>query len=104
MGSEKGDFIPPPEPDDRDERADALPAREEFWKPPTRFGSHSSAGVSPACRIAGKTFASRIAGGTPALLWGGMKSPFSGPIATSSAFGFLCEFFFHALINPIMAP
>ena len=35
-----------------------------------------------------------IAGGTPALLWGGMKSPFSGPIATSSAFGFLCEIFF----------
>ncbi len=38
-GPEKGDFIAPPEVDERDERADALPAQEEFWRPPTRFGS-----------------------------------------------------------------
>jgi len=39
LGPAKGDFIAPPEADERDERADALPAQEEFWKPPTRFGS-----------------------------------------------------------------
>jgi hypothetical protein len=38
-GPVKGDFIAPPELADADERADALPAQEEFWKPPTRFGS-----------------------------------------------------------------
>jgi DNA modification methylase len=38
LGPEKGDFIAPPEADERDERADALPAQEDFWKPPTRFG------------------------------------------------------------------
>jgi len=38
-GPVKGDFIVPPEVADRDERADALPAQEEFWRPPTRFGS-----------------------------------------------------------------
>lgn len=38
-GPVKGDFVVPPEIMDVDERADALPAQEEFWKPPTRFGS-----------------------------------------------------------------
>ena len=35
----KGDFIAPPEIADVDERTDALPQQEEFWKPPTCFGS-----------------------------------------------------------------
>jgi len=35
----KGDFIAPPEVVERDEREDALPAQEEFWRPPVRFGS-----------------------------------------------------------------
>ena len=38
-GPQKGDFIAPPELTDDDERADALPQQEEFWRPPTRFGS-----------------------------------------------------------------
>lgn len=38
-GPLKGDFIAPPEVEERDEQADALPAQEEFWRPPTRFGS-----------------------------------------------------------------
>jgi len=38
-GPVKGEFIPPPEVADSDERADALPQQEEFWRPPTRFGS-----------------------------------------------------------------
>lgn len=38
-GPLKGDFIAPPEVEEQDERADALPAQEEFWRPPTRFGS-----------------------------------------------------------------
>ena len=38
-GPGKGDFVAPPDVEDRDERADALPAQEEFWRPPTRFGS-----------------------------------------------------------------
>lgn len=38
-GSLKGDFIAPPEVEERDEQAVALPAQEEFWRPPTRFGS-----------------------------------------------------------------
>lgn len=38
-GPVKGDFIAPPEVADVDERADALPQQEEFWRPPTRFGS-----------------------------------------------------------------
>lgn len=38
-GPVKGDFVAPPEVKERDERADALPAQEEFWRPPTRFGS-----------------------------------------------------------------
>ena len=38
-GPVKGDFIAPPEVEERDEQADALPAQEEFWRPPTRFGS-----------------------------------------------------------------
>lgn len=39
IGPVKGDFIAPPEMTDVDERTDALPQQEEFWKPPTRFGS-----------------------------------------------------------------
>ena len=38
-GPVKGDFISPPAVSDVDERADALPQQEEFWRPPTRFGS-----------------------------------------------------------------
>lgn len=38
-GSLKGDFIAPPEVEEVEERTDALPAQEEFWKPPVRFGS-----------------------------------------------------------------
>ena len=38
-GPAKGDFISPPVAPDVDERADALPQQEEFWRPPTRFGS-----------------------------------------------------------------
>ncbi len=38
-GPTPGDFIPPPELIDTDERSDALPEEEEFWRPPTRFGS-----------------------------------------------------------------
>ena len=38
-GPVKGDFVAPPEVEERDEQADALPAQEEFWRPPTRFGS-----------------------------------------------------------------
>lgn len=38
-GPAKGDFVTPPDPDERDERADALPRQEDFWRPPTRFGS-----------------------------------------------------------------
>lgn len=38
-GPAKGDFIAPPETEDQDERADALPEQEEFWRPPVRFGS-----------------------------------------------------------------
>ncbi len=39
VGPAKGDFITPPEVVEQDEREDALPAQEEFWRPPTRFGS-----------------------------------------------------------------
>ena len=38
-GPAKGDFIAPPDVAECDERPDALPAQEEFWRPPTRFGS-----------------------------------------------------------------
>ena len=38
-GPIKGDFIAPPEATDADEQVDALPAQEEFWRPPVRFGS-----------------------------------------------------------------
>ena len=38
-GPAKGDFIVPPETEERDERADALPEQENFWRPPVRFGS-----------------------------------------------------------------
>lgn len=34
VGSMKGDFIAPPEVEEQDERADALPTQEEFWRPP----------------------------------------------------------------------
>jgi DNA modification methylase len=39
VGPLKGEFIAPPEMVDADERTDALPQQEEFWRPPTRFGS-----------------------------------------------------------------
>ena len=39
IGPAKGDFITPPIVEEQDERVDALPLQEEFWKPPTRFGS-----------------------------------------------------------------
>ena len=38
-GPAKGDFIPPPEGPEAEERIDALPQEEEFWRPPARFGS-----------------------------------------------------------------
>jgi len=38
-GPKKGDFITSPIIPDEDEREDALPQQEEFWRPPTRFGS-----------------------------------------------------------------
>ncbi|MGR3913433.1 MAG: site-specific DNA-methyltransferase [Gammaproteobacteria bacterium] len=38
-GPAKGDFIAPPEADEQDEHADALPKQEEFWRPPVRFGN-----------------------------------------------------------------
>jgi DNA modification methylase len=38
-GPLKGEFVPPPEVIDTDERTDALPAQEDFWRPPVRFGS-----------------------------------------------------------------
>jgi DNA modification methylase len=38
-GPQKGEFITPPEIGEFDERSDALPQQEEFWRPPVRFGS-----------------------------------------------------------------
>lgn len=38
-GPIKGEFISPPEVNDIEERQDALPPQEDFWKPPVRFGS-----------------------------------------------------------------
>ena len=38
-GPTKGDFIAPPDIVEQDERSDALPKQEEFWRPPVRFGS-----------------------------------------------------------------
>ena len=38
-GYNKGEFVMPPEATDADERSDALPQQEEFWRPPVRFGS-----------------------------------------------------------------
>jgi len=38
-GPLRGEFVPPPEIVDADERADALPEQEDFWRPPVRFGS-----------------------------------------------------------------
>ena len=39
VGPVKGEFVVPPMQADVDEKADSLPQQEEFWKPPTRFGS-----------------------------------------------------------------
>lgn len=39
VGPTKGEFVAPPIVEEKDEAADALPAQEEFWRPPTRFGS-----------------------------------------------------------------
>ena len=39
VGPVKGEFVAPHTPVDADERANALPQEEEFWRPPTRFGS-----------------------------------------------------------------
>ena len=38
-GPVKGEFVAPPEMPDVDERTDALPEQEDFWRPPVRFGS-----------------------------------------------------------------
>ena len=38
-GPRRGDFITPAAADDHDERTDALPKQEDFWRPPVRFGS-----------------------------------------------------------------
>lgn len=38
-GPAKGEFVAPPDVPDVDERADALPDQEEFWRAPVRFGS-----------------------------------------------------------------
>ncbi len=38
-GPLKGEFVPPPEVVEADERTDALPEQEDFWRPPVRFGS-----------------------------------------------------------------
>lgn len=38
-GPVKGDFIPPPETDERNDLTDELPRQDEFWRPPARFGS-----------------------------------------------------------------
>ncbi len=39
VGPLKGEFITPAETTEADEKADALPQQEEFWRPPIRFGS-----------------------------------------------------------------
>ena len=36
-GPQKGDFVAPPIVEEKDEAPDALPAQEEFWRPPVRF-------------------------------------------------------------------
>lgn len=38
-GPVRGEFVAPPDVPDVDERADALPDQEEFWRAPVRFGS-----------------------------------------------------------------
>lgn len=38
-GPNKGDFVEPLHVEDLDERPDALPVQEEFWRPPVRFGT-----------------------------------------------------------------
>ncbi len=38
-GPARGEFVPPPDVPDTDERGDALPEQEEFWRAPARFGS-----------------------------------------------------------------
>ena len=45
-GPVKGEFISPPEVEERDEWADALPAQEEFWRPPVRFADRASVGIN----------------------------------------------------------
>lgn len=39
QGPAKGDFVLPVEENESDERSDALPQEDEFWRPPVRFGS-----------------------------------------------------------------
>ncbi len=39
VGPSKGDFIPSPDVESDEEHLEALPEQEEFWRPPTRFGS-----------------------------------------------------------------
>lgn len=39
LGPSRGDFVLPAETPQTDERPDALPQEEEFWRPPVRFGS-----------------------------------------------------------------
>lgn len=39
IGPAKGDFVLPVEENESDERSDALPQEDEFWRPPVRFGS-----------------------------------------------------------------
>lgn len=38
-GPIKGEFLVPQEVNDVEERTDALPSQEDFWRPPVRFGS-----------------------------------------------------------------
>ena len=38
-GPNKGDFVAPEQMSDVNEREDALPSQEDFWRPPVRFGS-----------------------------------------------------------------
>ena len=64
----KGDFIPPPVLEDQDERADALPQQEEFWKPPTRFGARFHAVLAAAGSSAErKVSAIEVSRSNPAL-------------------------------------
>src|SRR5687767_14811692 len=38
-GPARGEFVPPPDLADEDERRDAIPEQEDFWRAPVRFGS-----------------------------------------------------------------